>query len=333
MPEIKNRMYFFTHTRESLGRLVAYRSDAGNIQMGEYLETVFDICERDRALLADHIRYDVPFMAVIAAKDTEAYFSGGKRKENQRSGVNVPTDMRRAVVIQRAIYDSRALYCATELLYPFDEVCRALGTMETDGMVFTSDVEAEMSCVSGTADDDGSAPDAKLCRLLCRMYEMFEASVNIEWERQNPTFGRISEVAELVSEFVDVQLELRFSYDEDIISIWSDMKFSWQKYIELLTVFSCMSRQYAKSRVLKLDVCQCFQNFRMRFMVDQYSAPDLEKASAMIAAYAVINDISVSTSAGGYYECIPSQMFFEVQEVKEEPWAAWWAEHNQSTKE
>ncbi len=281
MREFKDRLYFFVPTYESLGRLVAYRADTNDLIVGADIESVFKISKEDRNIFKAQINSSSTFMIFIKCRG-------------------------RIVLLERPVYDYHSMYLAIEFMCPSDEVCKAIPEIYNDATILGKSVSLSYS----------NEADIGLVSLISDMYELFKLGSKHELADKEPTFEGIARAARSICEIIGVQLKTDYSKGEDRIFLDDNIRFSWQKCLELLMVFACVSRLYTTKRVLQMEICHCGKNFRLIFKPDYFSSKDKEEASSMINKYSVFRGQPIAYE-DGCYESVPFQVVLENIGVKD----------------
>lgn len=288
MREFKDRIYFFIPTRMSLGILVAYRDDAGRELIGQDVETIYKLAPCDKDALIEVLQEQEPFAKLIQC---------------QREGRRVP------VVFTRTFGDRTAMYCVIELMASYaDALC------VTHGLGFAKSVLPNFD--GGDACNCADVSDRMLFKYLNTLYSSNAQPTYPPREWSQDTVDVADEIM-AICEFIGVGLELDVS-----LNVWEHMesRFSFRRCAELVAVFGCAARRYTKRRVLGVELCRGFDNFRLRFMLDFDSEQSEQSASMMLGEFSKITDVAIAWERGEIctYEAIPMELELEVAGVKEE---------------
>ena len=287
--ELKDRVYFFVPTRMSLGILIAYRDNVGEATVGMDVEEIYKLRAQDADALARALEDQQPF-----AKLFECQRGNG----------------RTAVIFTRAFADRTAMYCAIELEASYRDLL-AVTVRLGFGESVIEYLDAELK-----DDLDGVEPDPKLFKYLNTVYSS-NAKQTVTQRQWPDSPVDVADEIMAICEFLGVQLELDLTMD-----IWdhTESRFSFKRCAEIVAVFGCVARRYTVRRVLGVELCRCFDNFRIKILLDFDSSKSEAEACAVIGEFSRIMDVAISSERGESftYEAIPRELELEVAGVKEE---------------
>ena len=291
MLEIRDRSYFFVSARDSLGALVAYRSDGEDVAIGTDVCDLFDLGARERELISFPLRMGMPFMAVVE------HYRGSER---------------RAAIFMRPFYGQGSLYVAVEPDCPFSVTCAALSALPYDGILMSEGVLRE---IRGASD---AAFDPHICSLLQSIYQMYAS-----FGTDESTYHDVSAVSQAVGALCDiigVGLELKLFYDDEPADISCDRTFSWRRFIELFAVIAAVARRYTVKRRVGVEIYTRGRSYRVKCLLDYYSSEDEAMGEGIIDSYCTLCDNALTAYRDGarVYEFVPNERELEVVGVKQD---------------
>ena len=288
MRELKDRLYFFVPTRMSLGILLAYRDDLGELRAGCDVEDIYRFKSRDRDALIRSLASERPFARLIECK------RGGKR---------LP------IIFIRSFADRTAMYCAVELKCNYAQTLAATLQLGYGETVLT---EYDASAASAASAADKMASDGRIYKYLNTIYGAGERGAT-------PSDSPVAVADDILAlcDFLGVQLELDVATD---LGDRTELHFSFKRCMELAAVFACVARRYTKRRVLGVELCRCAYTLRVRFSLDFDSEESESEATDVLESFLRIMDVSISRERDGVvtYEAMPNEPELEVAGVKEE---------------
>ena len=84
-------------------------------------------------------------------------------------------------------------------------------------------------------------------------------------------------------------------------------------------MLACVARRYTKRRVLGVDLCRCFDNFKIKFALDFDCDESEHQAAAILGEFMRVTDTAIAYDRNETvtYEAIPMELEIEVAGVKE----------------